>query len=188
MSKFLPALLAAGFVFGAGATLAQNVKSDGVKTMKEDQIMEQKEQGQSQSQKGQREQPTADEGRSTQGSSSQNSSSQGNSGQNSSSQGSSDTGSAANDQGSSSGQGSNQNSQSGQSQTKQAPPQAQDSIGHPNEARPTGQGEDVRKENQVKGGGQSDTSTGTASGSQDNTSGQSGSDQSQGQKKRRMQQ
>src|SRR5690242_4501891 len=59
MSKLLTALIAAGFGFGLNAAVAQDVKSDSEKAKRQEEIMQQKEQGAGNSAQGQRERPAA---------------------------------------------------------------------------------------------------------------------------------
>ena len=158
MSKLLTALIAAGFGFGLNAAVAQDVKSDSEKAKGQEEIMQQKEQGVDQPAKGQRERPAA-----------------ANEGRTTQGAGNADDNtSGAQDQNA-------PQTQDG----KKIPGQSAPSVGHPNEGKTTGQGEGVKKDNQQSG--QPDNS-GTGMSNQDNSSGQAGTDQSAGKKKKRMQQ
>jgi hypothetical protein len=66
------------------------------------------------------------------------------------------------------------------------PDQSKPSVGKPKEGQPTGQGQAVKKQNEQNG--QSDGNSGTGMSNDDNSSGQAGTDQTDGNKKRRMQQ
>jgi len=63
MSKLLTALLAAGFGLGLNAATAQDVKSDQSKTDRQEQIMQEKEQGIDASKAGSRDRATTTDGR-----------------------------------------------------------------------------------------------------------------------------
>ena len=76
MSKLLTALLAAGFGLGLNAASAQDVTSDQTKADRQEQIMQEKEQGINASRAGARDRATTNDGRSQSNQSSGNDSAQ----------------------------------------------------------------------------------------------------------------